>query len=151
MRTQDLAPAERVSRFVLLASAIHDVAAAVFGPRSLVVASGLRLLLAEAHRLDAVLADAEQHHDLRHAVGAALSRVACVEQPANIAAVATAMPSCTSLMVLISRPSQVGKDPLSRKLYLRKCVCGCAYHGGREKSPAAPPHARGARAVPHHR
>src|SRR5438552_6239530 len=74
MRAQDLAPADRVSRFLLLASAIHDVAAAVFGPRSLVVASGLRLLLAEAHRLDAVLADAEQRHDLRHAVGAALAQ-----------------------------------------------------------------------------
>src|SRR5882762_3926551 len=74
------------------------------------------------------------------------SCVACVEQPPKRPATASAR------MSRFMRFSLVGKAPLSRKLYLRKCVRRAAgYHWRREKDRSAAADARGARAVSHHR
>src|SRR6185295_11553624 len=69
-------------------AAVKDVAAPVLGPRAFVVAVGLRLLLAEAHRLDLVLARAEQDQHFLHAVGAALAEADVVLAAAALVGVA---------------------------------------------------------------
>src|ERR1043165_2645355 len=69
-------------------AAVEDVAAAVLGPCGLVVAVGLRLLLAQAHRLDLGVAGAEQHHQLVHAGGGSLAEADVVLAAAALVGVA---------------------------------------------------------------
>src|SRR3954464_2214069 len=82
---------------------------------------------------------------------AASSSVPCVAQPAAVRTAAAAAASARARRVFMASPC-LGKNTLSRKLYLRKCFRPPGgYHWRREKLRPAAPHARGAGAVPNHR
>src|SRR5205814_4235579 len=78
----------RGSNAASILAAIEHVVAAVLRPAILAVLVAARLLLAEAHRFDLVLARAEQRQHLLYAVGAALAEADVVFAAAALVGVA---------------------------------------------------------------
>src|SRR5204862_4288285 len=67
---------------------LGEIAAAIFGPGRFVVPEAARLLLAEAHRLDLLLARTQQHQQSGHRFGASLAERQVVLRGAALVGVA---------------------------------------------------------------